>query len=300
MEKLIRILDAEAIPYRRNLDLSAHSTFRIGGAAALAVSPENENQMLRVLELADEGAFPLYVVGNGSNLVFPDKGLEGITVFTGGMKHVTVDGKRITAEAGVHMRRLSAICRDAGLSGLEYAYGIPGTLGGAICMNAGAYNGDIAGVCRSVRYYDRDRHEIVEISKKDCRFGYRTSVFSTHPTWVILSAALDMATGRQEKIGALMEKLQQKRREAQPLAYPSAGSTFKRPEGDSAARLIDQVCHLKGLRVGDAQVSEKHAGFVVNLGHATAQDVKALVALVHDRVLAETGVDLETEIQFLE
>ena len=276
--------------------MSRHTTFRIGGPARRMAFPETEEALTDLLELAQREGWPCTVMGNGSNLLSPDEGLERLVVNTSRMDAVEVEGTVVRALAGATLARAANAAQRAGLTGLEFAHGIPGTLGGGIYMNAGAYGGELCQVVRTVRAWFPGEG-VVTLSGQACRFGYRRSVFAERPG-VVLSAELLLSPGDADAIRAKMEELSARRRASQPLEYPSAGSTFKRPEGYYAGTLIDQ-CGLKGARVGGAQVSEKHAGFVINTGGATCADVLALIARVQETVRERTGVELEPEVRIL-
>lgn len=295
MEQLQYRLQTENIPFRTKERLAAHSTFRIGGAAEVFVQPETEDQLCRAVALCKEQGIRYYLLGNGSNILFADEGFDGAVIDVSALKTgIEVDGGRLTAGAG---NRLSALCNAAlehGLSGLEFAYGIPGTVGGAVYMNAGAYGGEMKDVLVSVRYLAADG-TIVERPAAELGLGYRHSVFEENGA-CILSATFCLKPGEKTAIRAQMEELMARRVDKQPLDKPSAGSTFKRPVGAFAAALIDQ-CGLKGARCGGAAVSEKHAGFVVNMGGATCADVLALCEEVCRVVKEQTGYELEREIR---
>ena len=295
MEQLKQQLQAEGIPYRENEPLAAHCTFKIGGPAALFVQPQTETQLCRAVALCKAQNVRYYLLGNGSNILFADEGYAG-TVMDVSALHSTVEvsGTCVCAGAGV---RLSALCKVAlehSLTGLEFAYGIPGTVGGAVYMNAGAYGGEMKDVLTAVRYLTAEG-DIVEAPAAELDLGYRHSVFETNGG-CILSAELHLQQGNAATIKARMEELMAKRVDKQPLDKPSAGSTFKRPAGAFAAALIDQ-CGLRGYRHGGAAVSDKHCGFVVNLGGATCADVLALCEEVRTIVKEKTGYDLEKEIR---
>ena len=243
---------------------------------------------------AEEGISPVFL-GNGSNLLVPDKGIDAFVIKTvAGLTDMTAEGTCITAESGVLLSRLAVFARDCGLSGLEFAHGIPGSLGGAVTMNAGAYDGEMAQVITEVTFLNVDG-QVETTDQFD--FSYRHSAFSDG-TRLILGVRMQLQSGAPAWIQARMEELMERRKSKQPLEWPSAGSTFKRPEGYYAAALIDQ-CGLKGLTVGGAQVSEKHAGFIVNKGGATCADILKLMEQVRKRVLNQTGVTLEPEVKLL-
>lgn len=282
---------------RREEPMSRHTTFKIGGPAALMALPAAEGQLEAVMKLARmEGMEPLFV-GLGSNLLVDDSGLDALVVKTAPqMNACRVDGNCITAWAGAPLAQVANAAADHALTGLEFAHGIPGSLGGAVVMDAGAYDGEMRQVVRSVRALNRNC-EVEELTAEQCEFGYRRSVFSDGSR-LVLSAVMELRPGEETVIRSRMAELMEKRRSKQPLEWPSAGSTFKRPEGYFSAALIDQ-CGLKGFRVGGAQVSEKHAGFVINAGGATCRDILDLIDAVRERVFRETGVELEPEVKYL-
>ena len=266
--------------------MAAHPTFRIGGPARRFARPRRPEELTALLELAGERRWPVLLVGNGSNLLVSDRGLDRLVIHTGAVERIARTGETVLrAGAGTGLACLASFALREGLTGLEFAHGIPGSLGGAVCMNAGAYGGEM-------------RQVVAALGPEELDFGYRRSVFSGKPG-AVLEAEVTLAPGDPEAIRGTMEDLSRRRREKQPLELPSAGSTFKRPEGHFAGTLIQQ-CGLKGLRVGGAQVSPKHAGFVVNTGGATCADVCALIELVRARVRGETGVDLEPEIKIVD
>lgn len=284
----------------RDEPMRRHTSFHIGGPAKRLACPENGEQLVLLMHLAQAcGARPL-VIGNGTNLLVPDTGLDRLVVDTSAAMHALCleeDGA-IHAAAGVSLARLADFACKQGLAGLEFAHGIPGTLGGAVCMNAGAYGGEMSQVLTSVTALIPEEG-IRSLSLPELALGYRRSFFTAHPEAVVLDARIRLQPGDPVAIRARMNDLMARRKEKQPLDFPSAGSTFKRPEGFFAGALIEQ-CGLKGFTVGGAQVSEKHAGFVINTGDATFADVTALIAKVQRRVLAETGVVLEPEVRIVE
>ena len=298
MKTVLSELARAGVPFVESCPLSAHSTFRIGGPARLALFPKTREQLLLSLSLIDRAELPLWVIGNGSNLLFPDEGLDGAVLFTGGWREITVEGDTLRASAGASLSALAKRAQEESLASLAFAHGIPGTLGGAVLMNAGAYGGCMEQVVVSSSYYDRKSGEIRTLRGEEHGFGVRKSVYQTLPSAVILEATLRLEKGDPEEILAQMRELAAKRRSTQPLDLPSAGSVFKRPVGHYAGKLIED-CGLKGFAIGGAQVSEKHAGFIVNRGGATARDVRALVSHVQECVRREFGVELEREIRFL-
>lgn len=275
--------------------MDRHTTFRVGGPARRFVRPGSEEACGALLELAEAQAWPVLVVGNGSNLLVSDEGLDRLVIHTGGLDSLERTGERtIRAGAGVSLARLASFAQKEGLGGLEFAHGIPGSLGGAVCMNAGAYGGEMGQVTAAVTAW-MPGQGVRTLTGEALGFGYRRSAFGDGRA-VVLEAELTLEPGDRAEIGARMEELGRRRREKQPLELPSAGSTFKRPQGHYAGALIE-ACGLKGARVGGAQVSPKHAGFVVNTGGATCADVLALIAHIQAVVLERTGVQLEPEVK---
>ena len=279
--------------------MAKHTTFRVGGPAALLALPKGEGEVRQILQLAHQMGVAPFFLGKGSNLLVADKGVDRFLVkLPGGLTRLEREGEAgLYVGSGVTLAQAATFAAQAGLSGLEFAHGIPGTLGGAVVMNAGAYGGEMVQVLTAVTYLDGAGEEHT-LPAAACALTYRHSRFSDRPDWLVLEAELELRPGDGEAIRARMDELAAKRREKQPLEWPSGGSTFKRPEGHFAAALIEG-CGLKGVGIGGAQVSEKHAGFVVNRGGATADDVRRLMALVQETVLRETGVALEPEVRLL-
>lgn len=274
--------------------MSKHTSFRIGGPADLIALPQNEEELRLLLYRAMKANVPVTLIGNGTNLLVRDKGIRGLVIKLGNMFNgIHVNGTEITFGSGLSLARASHTAADLSLSGLEFAVGIPGSIGGAVYMNAGAYGGEMAGVVKSVRVMDREGR-ITELEAGDLHFAYRfTSLQNT--CYIVTSVTVSLKQGDKSAINAKMAELSEKRIAKQPLEMPSAGSMFKRPKGYYAGTLIEQT-GLKGYTVGGAQVSLKHAGFVVNKGGATASDVLKLVKDVQDKVFAAHGVYLEPEV----
>ncbi|MDO4428405.1 MAG: UDP-N-acetylmuramate dehydrogenase [Atopobiaceae bacterium] len=277
--------------------MSEHTTFKVGGPADLYVIPESFDELREVLLACDEAGARRFLLGRGSDLLVSDEGYRGVIVAVGdGLVGVSVDGTQMTCQAGVDLREASEMACELGLSGLEFACGIPGSVGGACFMNAGAYGGCVADVLESVRVLLPDgSQEALGVDELD--LGYRRSRVASEGL-VVLSATFGLEKGDPEKIRATMDDLTHRREEKQPLEMASAGSTFKRPEGHFAGKLIMDA-GLQGYRVGGAEVSRKHAGFVVNTGGATATDVRAVIEHVQDEVERQFGVRLEPEVRFL-
>ena len=289
---------AEFAPGRvlMNEPMCRHTTFRVGGSADVMFFPQSAEELQRAMALARAQGADVLVTGNGSNLVVRDGGVRGLVIVLGEhMARISVEGACLRAQAGAMLARVSAAAQEAGLSGLEFASGIPGTLGGGCAMNAGAYGGQLSDVlsCAAVLLDG----EVRTLSRDEMQMSYR-STLPLRTGGIVLEAKFELHADDPAEIMARMKELNARRRDKQPLNLPSAGSTFKRPEGHFAGALIEG-CGLKGARVGGAQVSEKHAGFIVNTGGATASDILGLIALVQRRVLAETGVALETEVRIV-
>ena len=274
-----------------------HTTFRIGGNADYFVSPHSVEEIQEIIAACKKENIPYYVIGNGSNLLVSDKGYRGVIIrLFKNFGMLEVKQERIYVQAGALLSRTAKKALEHGLTGFEFAAGIPGTIGGAMVMNAGAYGGEMKDVTESVTVLTPDG-EVKKLSKEELEMGYRTSVI-VKKGYLVLEAELLLRRGNQEEILARMEELKEKRVSKQPLEYPSAGSTFKRPEGYFAGKLIMDA-GLRGFQVGGAQVSEKHCGFVINSGNATAEDVIQLMREVSDRVKEQTGVVLEPEVKML-
>lgn len=278
--------------------LCAHTTFRIGGPAAFYLVPEQAEEVKKAIAFANERELPFLTIGRGSNVLFQDEGYDGVVIEVGrGMEHIELmDDGRIRAAAGTGIGALAAAAGRESLSGLEFASGIPGTLGGAVTMNAGAYGGEIKDCLVSATVLDADG-AMQELEKDELELGYRTSVIQKKG-YIVLEALFQMKEGDRRAIQQRMREMNESRRQKQPLEYPSAGSTFKRPEGHFAGKLIEDA-GLRGYRVGDAQVSEKHCGFVINRGNATAAQVRELIAHVQEKVFQMSGIKLEPEVKII-
>lgn len=277
--------------------MKKHTTFRIGGPSDYFVMPQSEKEVAEAVAVCREEQVPYSIVGNGSNLLVSDSGYRGVVIqIFKEMSGVWTEGTCIKAQAGASLAKIAAAALEAGLTGFEFAAGIPGTLGGACVMNAGAYGGEMKDVLNNVTVLN-ESGELRKIEKADLELGYRTSIIAKKG-YIVLGAELGLKSGNPDEIRGLMSELREKRVSKQPLEYPSAGSTFKRPEGYFAGKLI-QDAGLRGFRVGDAMVSEKHCGFVINAGEASAAEVDRLMKQVSERVQAQFGVVLEPEVKRL-
>lgn len=277
--------------------MKKHTTFRVGGCARYLVEPGDVQQLSAVVNACREQKVPYYVVGNGSNLLVSDAGYNGVIIHLfKNMSEIRTEGNHMILQAGALLARAARTACREGLSGLEFASGIPGTVGGALVMNAGAYGGEMKDVVSRVTVLTSEG-EPREYTKEQMAFGYRRSRL-TEEAGIVLETEFTLHPGRTEEIQARMEELKEKRVLKQPLEYASAGSTFKRPEGHFAGKLIEDA-GLRGFRIGDAQVSEKHCGFVINRGNATASEVAEVIRQVQKRVYEDSGIRLQTEVKFL-
>ncbi len=289
-------LKTRKIEYVLNEPMCHHTTFKIGGAAEIFISVANAEELAFVLVCAARFDVSVFLLGKGSNLLVSDNGIAGAVVVLKGLDQITVQGNHLICGGGASLRSACIAAQNAGLSGLEFAFGIPGTVGGAAFMNAGAYGGEISQVIKHATVMNKNG-DIKNINVADMALGYRTSVFKTSGD-IVLSAEFVLSFDNKELIRERMEDYFGRRREKQPLEYPSAGSTFKRPVGYYAGALIEKN-NLKGVSVGGAQVSEKHAGFVINKREATCRDVLALIEKIQKTVFEADGVSLETEVIFV-
>ena len=280
-----------------NEKMSRHTTFKTGGPASLFIRPDSLEQLKKVVALLKRAEVPYFILGNGSNLLVSDKGYDGAIISTDKFTDIRLeDEKTIYAEAGVKNSAIAAFARDNSLKGFEFAAGIPGSLGGAVIMNAGAYGGEMKLIVKEVRALS-PQGEIIRLDNEALRFDYRTSALKGKD-FIVISALLELEKGDKDEISAQMNELALKRKEKQPLEYPSAGSTFKRPEGYFAGKLIEDS-GLRGYTVGGAMVSDKHCGFVINKGEATSKDIYTLILNVQNTVYEKFGVRLEPEVILL-
>ncbi|MBP3475169.1 MAG: UDP-N-acetylmuramate dehydrogenase [Lachnospiraceae bacterium] len=277
--------------------MSKYTTFRVGGEAECILMIQKEEELARLIPYLNQIEQEYFILGNGSNLLVGDKGYQGIILkFGEEMAQIQVEGTRMAVKAGALMSKAAVTAKQHSLTGLEFAAGIPGSIGGGIVMNAGAYDGEMKQIVESVRVMDRDG-QILTLDNDTMEFGYRTSIIKDRP-FIVVEVVFQLAEGDPEQIGARMEELALLRKSKQPLEYASAGSTFKRPEGYFAGKLIMEA-GMRGYRIGGAQVSDKHCGFIVNTGKATAADIKEVIEEVQERVKERFHVVLEPEVIFL-
>ncbi|MBR5322820.1 MAG: UDP-N-acetylmuramate dehydrogenase [Clostridia bacterium] len=290
--------ECASLDFEKNVSLAEHSTIKVGGYADYVAYPKTESALCALVDYLNEEKIKYSVVGNGSNLIFDDEGYRGVVVITNQLKKIRKVRNTLYAECGVSLTALAVYAQKHGLSGLEFAYGIPGTIGGAVYMNAGAYGGEIKDVLQKSAYFDPSISKRCELYNAGHRFGYRESVYETNNN-VILSAVFELKQRDPNEIKVEMDGYMAARKEKQPLDYPSAGSTFKRCEGHYTAQMIDRA-GLKGFSVGGAQVSEKHAGFVINKGNATSKDIKDLISIIKQRVKEKFDVDIQEEVKYID
>ena len=278
--------------------LSRHTTFRVGGPARYYLIPENTGEVRAALDFADARQLPFMIVGNGSNLLFADREYHGVVIEIGeSFSEMSIHmGNRITVKAGMKLSAMASRLARLGLDGFAFAGGIPGTVGGAIVMNAGAYDGEIKDCLREITVMN-EKGELMTVPADELQLSYRHSILM-EKKWIVLSGTFEFTSGNPDEIMAHMKELNERRREKQPLEFASAGSTFKRPEGYFAGKLI-QDAGLRGYRIGDAQVSDKHCGFIINRGNATASEIHSLIVHVQRNVKEKFGVDLEPEVRMI-
>ena len=286
-------------PSQRDVPMSKYTTFRIGGNASVMLTPTTDEQLASIIKKCKEDNIKPFIIGNGSNMLISDKGLDTVVInmCRPDPKIELVNGDTVVCDAGATMSKVCNFALENGLTGLEFAFGIPGSAGGAAYMNAGAYGGEMKDVLVECRHIDSDGN-FGSLKGEELGLAYRTSAYE-HNGYIITTLVMKLSKGNKDEIRAKMHELLQRRKDKQPLEYPSAGSTFKRPEGYFAGALIEE-CGLKGYSVGGAQVSEKHAGFVINKGDASAKDVLDLIKYIQDKVLSEKGVMLEPEVRLIE
>ena len=301
MKKLIDFLTNNNILFEENVDGKRLCSFHVGGQVRVVIRPKNAEQLEGVYSFLNENNIKNIVLGRGSNVVIDDDGFDGAVVSLGEISSVDfsiTDENCIVAGAGASMLKLAGFAQQNGLSGLEFAHGIPGSVGGGVYMNAGAYGGELSSVLESCLVFDKESGMLFIADADQCDFSYRHSAFMSHKQLIIVFATFELQKGDPNEIKAKMDEYRAKRVASQPLEFPSAGSTFKRPEGHFAGKLIEDA-GLKGYTIGGAQVSEKHAGFVINRGGASASDIKQLVQHIQKEVKEKFDVSLECEIEFI-
>lgn len=291
-KELLKVLPAEIIKF--NEPMREHTSFKIGGPVDLMVLPQNTGEVIKAAVWCRRNNVPLFIFGLGSNLLVREKGIRGVAVKIGhGLDKVVINGHEITAEAGISLADLSLTAAENGLRGLEFAEGIPGSLGGAVVMNAGAYQGEMKNIVAEVTVIDAEGN-LKSLSNRELNFGYRRTILQNSPL-ILISVLLQLEPGHREDIKNRMAGFRQQRQQKQPLELPSAGSVFRRPEGFYVGPMLEEL-GLKGFTIGGAQVSEKHAGFIVNIGNATADDVLKLITHIQGLVKQKFDIDLQTEI----
>lgn len=301
MKKLIDFLNSQNILFEENVSGERLCSFRVGGNVRVVARPKNADQLENLYAFLEENEIKNHLLGRGSNVVISDDGYDGVIVSLSELTRVDfdiTDDNCIVAGAGASMQKLAGFAQQNGLTGLEFAHGIPGSVGGGVYMNAGAYGGEICQVLASCLVFDKLSGALFIVNGSECEFSYRHSIFSDNKNLIVVFATFALKKGNPDEIKAKMDEYRAKRMASQPLEYPSAGSTFKRPEGHFAGKLIEDA-GLKGYTVGGAQVSEKHAGFVINRGGSTASDIKKLVEHIKNTVNEKFGVMLECEIEFI-
>lgn len=297
-EVILKIEKANIGKVEKNVALSKHTTYKVGGVATAFVYPKDVGDLVNLLKILKEYNIKYKVVGNGSNLLFSDKDFMGIIIKLDEFDKVEfLSNNRIRVGAGFSLMKLALMAAKKGLAGLEFASGIPGTIGGAVFMNAGAYKSDMGYIVQQVKVLTPE-FKVITLENKEMAFHYRTSYLQKNPGYICLEVVLKLVKGEREAIETVIKERRERRMEAQPLEYPSAGSVFRNPEGDFAGRLIEGLGY-KGHRNGGAKVSEKHANFIVNYDHATGQEIKDLIEEVHDKVLKNYGIDMKIEQEFV-
>lgn len=280
-----------------NEELKKHTTYKVGGISNAVIYPENVTKLKELIKYIKENNIKYKIIGNGSNLLFSDKKFDGIIIKLNKLNDLQIDKNVVVVESGYQIIKLSMICASKGLSNLEFASGIPATVGGAIHSNAGAYNSEMSDVVSEVTVLDKNLN-IITLKNEECNFAYRYSIFKDNNDYIILSAKIIMKESNKDEILKLIEERKKRRIESQPLEYPSAGSVFRNPEGLSSWKLIDDL-GLKGYSVGGAKVSEKHANFVINYNNATANDIKSVIEYVQKKVKEKYNIELKVEQEFV-
>ncbi len=297
MKELIEELKKRNIKLEENVLLSNFTSYKVGGKGRLIVYPTTESELVEVVKLIDNFNIEYMMIGNGTNLLFSSKEFNKVLIKLNNFDKIEVKGNKIFAGAGASLPRIANAAKGASLTGFEFAAGIPGTLGGAIYQNAGAYKSDMGYVVSLVRVLTPE-YRIINFTNKECNFHYRESFFTHNKKYICLSAVISLKPGKKDAIESVMKDRLKRRMESQPLNYPSAGSVFRNPEGMASGKLIEDL-GLKGLKIGGAEVSKKHANFVINTGNAKAEDIHKLILFVKEKVKEEYGIDLKIEQEFV-
>jgi UDP-N-acetylmuramate dehydrogenase len=282
---------------KTNESLKDHTTYKVGGTCKYFITPKDLEELINLIKYLRKNNMKYMILGNGSNTIFSSKEYDGVIINLSNLNSMKIEGDKIDVEAGYQLIKLSMDALNNGLSGLEFAAGIPGNIGGAIFMNAGAYKSDMSNLVETVTFLDENL-ELKTLPKEELDFSYRKSLFQKN-NYIIISTVLKLTPGDKDEIKALMDKRKQRRIDSQPLEYPSAGSVFRNPSEDIFAGKLIEDLGLKGYTIGGAQISEKHANFIINIGNATGEDIKALIDLVKSKVKEEYNIDLHVEQRFI-
>ncbi len=294
---MVRDFELMGIEYRCDVDLKDYCTYRVGGIGRILVLPRNIDELKLIIDYVNSNGIRYKVIGNGSNLIFSDNGFDGVLIKLDRFNEVIFDGNLVRVGSGYSLISLSLLCARRGLSGLEFAGGIPGTIGGAVYMNAGAYNSDIGRLVKCVRVLDNNGN-IIELNRDELNFGYRYSILRDKD-YICLDVTLELSSGNKDDVLSLMEDRKRRRGESQPLEYPSAGSVFRNPDNDYAGKIIEELGY-KEKRIGGAMVSLKHANFIINYNNASSYDIISLINVVRDGVREKYGIELVMEQEIVE
>ncbi len=298
MKKFLEEVEKKNIgKIEKEVFLSKYTTYKVGGLCSCVIYPKDVEKLVQLIKIIKKYKLKYKVIGNGSNLIFSDKKYDGVIIKLNNLDQIKIVGNKITVGAGYSLIKLTTMATKASLTGLEFAAGIPGTVGGAVFMNAGAYKSDMGYIVKDVKVLTPE-NEIINLTNREMNFHYRTSFLQKHPDYTCLEVTLRLKKGKKSEIEALIKDRRKRRLESQPLEYPSAGSVFRNPEGDSAGRIIESL-GLKGLTKGGAQVSPKHANFIVNTGGASANDIRELIMFVKENVKDNYDIDLKVEQEFV-
>ena len=298
MKKFLEEVEKKNIgKIEKEVFLSKYTTYKVGGLCSCVIYPKDVEKLVQLIKIIKKYKLKYKVIGNGSNLIFSDKKYDGVIIKLNNLDQIKIVGNKIIVGAGYSLIKLTTMATKASLTGLEFAAGIPGTVGGAVFMNAGAYKSDMGYIVKDVKVLTPE-NEIINLTNREMDFHYRTSFLQKHPDYICLEATLRLKKGKKSEIEALIKDRRKRRLESQPLEYPSAGSVFRNPEGDAAGRIIESL-GLKGLKKGGAQVSSKHANFIVNTGGASANDIRELIMFVKENVKDNYGIDLKVEQEFV-